>query len=31
MLKFYYVGDYNKNVNSGLEEQQFRIKLRLVF
>jgi hypothetical protein len=30
-LKFYYVGDYNRNVNSGLEGQQFEIKSKLVF
>ena len=31
MLKFCYVGNYNKNVNSGLETQQFRNYVRVGF
>ena len=31
MLKFYWVWGYNRNVKNGLEGQQFKIKLRLVF
>ena len=31
MLKCYYVGDYNRNVNGGLEEQQLRNEIGVDF
>jgi hypothetical protein len=31
MLEFCYVGDYNRNVNSGTEGQQFKILIRVGF
>ena len=31
MLEFYYLRDYNRNVNSGLEGNKLYIKLGLIF